>query len=96
MITTELAKEMTIMAKQKDLIEGRGIQELDEAADLVQTITEKRLRLQEQEAEARSDLLEKMKKHGKNVYLYEGYKATIVPGEEKVSVKKIRESKVPQ
>ena len=81
------------MAKQAELIEGRGIKELDEAAEKVQTLTEKRLRLQEQEAEARVDLLDKMRKNGRKVYLYGEYKARIVPGEDKVSVTRVKEPK---
>lgn len=82
------------MAKQAELIEGRGIPELDSSAEEVRDFTDQRMSVHKKEISARDNLLKLMRKNGKKLYAYNGYIAKIVEGVEKVSVRRIKEKKV--
>ena len=79
------------MAKQGELIEGRGIPELDDAAEALQKVRTKRIKLLAQEIEQADVLLDLMKKNKKTVYTYDGHEVTVVPGKEKVKVRSQKE-----
>lgn len=80
------------MAKQDELIEGRGIKEIDAAAERVKELTDSRMAVLRNEVEAREQLLALMKKHGKETYNYNGYEVEVVPGKERVKVKSQKEA----
>lgn len=81
------------MPKQAELIEGRGIPELDSAAEEVRELTDERMLVHKKEISARDTLLHLMREYKKATYRYNGYLAKIVPGIEKVSVRRINEKK---
>ena len=75
------------MAKQADLIEGRGIKELDSAAEALRELRAERMKLLKQEVEAADALLSLMHKHQRETYSYNGYDVEVMPGKEKVKVR---------
>lgn len=79
------------MAKQQELIEGRGIKELDDAAEKVADLTSARMELLAEEIKARDALLGLMKKHQRNTYVYNGKEVLVTEGKEKVSVRTLKD-----
>lgn len=75
------------MAKQADLIEGRGIKEIDEAADILKKSRDKRIKMLRSEMDAAEVLLSLMKKQNRQTYIYDGYEVKVVSGKEKVKVR---------
>ena len=79
------------MTKQGELIEGRGIKELDNAAESLKELRDKRISLLRKEIEASEMLLKLMRKHKREAYSYNGYEVEIVPGKDKVKVRSPKE-----
>lgn len=81
------------MPKQDRLIEEGLIPEIVEAADKLEELQTKRMRLQEQERDQREIVKAVLKKHGYEDYPYEGKHAFIEKGEEKARVQKLKTTK---
>lgn len=81
------------MAKRQSRLpgmEGRRIKEIEDAADAYVVERDKRMKLTKKEVEAKTKLIEMMKKHDKTIYKDEDadppYIVTLVTGKEQVKV----------
>ena len=83
----------------KDQTELKGIERpvikaIEDAAEDYETIRDKRMALTEKEIEAKSKLLDLMKKHKCKLYRYDERIVELVPGEDGVKVKKAKDPTV--
>ena len=87
------------MATKKQLpikgMEKKSIKELDSAAEAYVEARDKRMKLTEDEVEARGALISVMKKHNLEIYKDDDASpplvVTLIPGEDKVKVSRVEE-----
>ena len=82
------------MPRQQQLVEDRTIAELDEVAETYADIRDRRIALNEEEANLKQQAMALMKKYKKKHYARDGIEITLEPGEEtiKVKVKKAKDA----
>jgi hypothetical protein len=73
--------------KQKDLIEHRVLQDLEDAAEKYRDVRDQRMALTPRENELKLELLALMKKHKRTVYERDGIHIEVIATEETVKVK---------
>lgn len=79
------------MAKQAQLIEDRGIEEIDRAAEALKETRTQRMALLQEEIKLADDLLNLMRKHKRATYSFDRYEVEVVPGKDKVRVRTPKE-----
>lgn len=75
-------------------MEQRGIPELESAAENYVNVRDRRMRLTEEEVEAKSQVLFLMHKHERQNYRHDDFLIMVIPGEENVKVKVVEDSQV--
>jgi len=75
------------MPRQQQLVEDRTIAELEDIAESYAEIRDRRIALNQEEADLKQQAMALMKKHKKKHYARDGIEITLEPGEETIKVK---------
>jgi len=70
-------------------VSRRKIKAVETASDNYVEVRDKRMKLTEQEVEARAVLIQKMRDNNITEYVYDDHKVLLVPGKDKVKVRTI-------